>query len=117
MSIRAIDDPKLVRFLVKNKIGLDISITSNYFTGALEKEEEHPILQLMDKGVSISVNSDDPGFFKTDMNQEYRRLYDMGVTLNDLTKISEKVIYNSFLETEHIDTILTSLRGPYDIKI
>lgn len=116
-GIRAIDDPKLVRFLVKNKIGLDISITSNYFTGALEKEEEHPILQLMDKGVSVSVNSDDPGFFKTDMNQEYQRLYEMGVTLNDLRKISEKVIYNSFLETEHIDTILTSLRGPSDIKI
>ncbi|MHA2249277.1 MAG: adenosine deaminase [Candidatus Kariarchaeaceae archaeon] len=96
-GVRAVDDDELVKYLVTKDIGLDISITSNYFTGAVEKDKVHPIIQLMEQGVSISVNTDDPGFFHTDLNKEYQKLYEMGVSLETLKQIPKMALDLSFL--------------------
>jgi len=71
-GIRAIDDPILMRHLAKEEIPLEVSITSNLCTGAVQALAEHPVRKLFDAGVPITLNTDDPGFFRTSLRREYQ---------------------------------------------
>lgn len=71
-GIRSIDDPELLRFLRERGTVLDISPTSNIRTGAVTSAAAHPLRQLFDAGIHVTLNTDDPVFFETTMNDEYR---------------------------------------------
>jgi adenosine deaminase len=71
-GIRSVDDPALIEHLRARGIVLDISPTSNVRTGAVASIEAHPLRQLFDAGVQITLNTDDPTFFSTTLNDEYR---------------------------------------------
>ena len=73
-------DPKLLEYLAKTGIPLEVCPSSNIATRAVATLDEHPIRAFRDAGVSISVNSDDPSMFGTSLNQEYEiasRLLDL----------------------------------------
>jgi len=70
-GIRAIDDPKLVAHLAGRKIALEISITSNLRTGAIDSLACHPVRKLHDAQVPIVLNTDDPALFGCTLNGEY----------------------------------------------
>lgn len=69
-GFRSIDDPRLVQQLIQRQITLDISLSSNFRTGACLKPYTHPIRRLFDAGVPITINSDDPTFFETTLTNE-----------------------------------------------
>jgi aminodeoxyfutalosine deaminase len=64
-------DPKLLAHLAEHRIPLEVCPTSNIATRAVKTLEEHPIKQFVDAGVVVTVNSDDPPMFGTDLNTEY----------------------------------------------
>jgi aminodeoxyfutalosine deaminase len=73
-------DPKLLEYLAKTGIPLEVCPSSNIATRAVATLDEHPIRAFRDAGVTISVNSDDPSMFGTSLNQEYEiasRLLDL----------------------------------------
>jgi adenosine deaminase/aminodeoxyfutalosine deaminase len=70
-GIRAIDDPDLLRRLREEQIPLEVCITSNLKTGAVASLDAHPIRKLFDAGVPITLNTDDPGIFETDLASEF----------------------------------------------
>jgi aminodeoxyfutalosine deaminase len=73
-------DPKLLEYLVKHGIPLEVCPSSNVPTRAVASLEEHPITVFREAGVTITVNSDDPSMFGTSLNQEYEiaaRLLDL----------------------------------------
>lgn len=96
-GVRSIEDPVLVRYLAKNRIALEICPTSNIFTGAYESYNEHPLKQLFDAGVPITINTDDPTFFRTTLNEEYLHAYRLGLNESDLLAIMRNGFLFSFL--------------------
>ncbi|OCG76722.1 adenosine deaminase [Gilliamella sp. Nev6-6] len=72
-GIAAIEDDKLIKQLVDNKITLEIALTSNrILVNKLQGDIlNHPIRQLYDQGVRITLNTDDAGIFGTDIEKEY----------------------------------------------
>lgn len=70
-GVRAVEDPKLVEQLAERNIPLAVCPTSNLVLGVVSSLEAHPIRELWDAGVSVSVNTDDPGFFDCDLVGEY----------------------------------------------
>lgn len=93
-GITTIQDPELVEYIKENKIPLEICPTSNVFTKKYVKTmEQHPVRELYDKGVLITIGSDDPVFFKTTVNEEYYNLYSR---LNFSIAEIEDLICNSF---------------------
>jgi aminodeoxyfutalosine deaminase len=70
-GIRAIDDPILVAHLRDRQIPLEVCITSNVMTGAVPSLAEHPVRRLFDAGVPITLNTDDPGIFRTTLTREF----------------------------------------------
>jgi adenosine deaminase/aminodeoxyfutalosine deaminase len=70
-GIRAADDPDLMRRLREENIPLEVSITSNVKTGAVTGLSAHPLRTLLDAGVPVTLNTDDPGIFETTLAQEF----------------------------------------------
>jgi adenosine deaminase len=71
-GIRSIDDPALIAHLRDRAVALDICPTSNVRTGAVGNLAEHPLRRLFDARVCVTLNTDDPTFFGTTLNDEYR---------------------------------------------
>jgi aminodeoxyfutalosine deaminase len=67
----ATQDPRLLAHLAEHRIALEVCPTSNIATRAVATLEEHPIREMVSAGVLVTVNSDDPPMFSTDLNAEY----------------------------------------------
>lgn len=88
-GIRAVDDPDLLRRLRDEQIPLEVCITSNVKTGAVQSLDAHPVRKLFDAGVPITLNTDDPGVFETDLQQEFALARDVfGFSDTELTGIA-----------------------------
>ena len=70
-GIRAVEDASLVAELAERRIPLAICPTSNLRLGVVASLDKHPLRELWDAGVVVSVNTDDPGFFGCDLVGEY----------------------------------------------
>jgi adenosine deaminase len=70
-GVRAVEEPGLVEELAESGLPLAVCLHSNVRLGVVKSLEEHPICELWDAGVNISVNTDDPGYFHHDMLDEY----------------------------------------------
>jgi adenosine deaminase/aminodeoxyfutalosine deaminase len=70
-GIAAVKDPALMAQLREENIPLEVCISSNVCTGAVESLEEHPVRALYDAGVPITIHTDDPAFFHTTLTHEY----------------------------------------------
>jgi aminodeoxyfutalosine deaminase len=71
-GIRAVEDPDLLRRLREERIPLEVCITSNVRTGAVTSLDAHPVRRLVDAGIIVTLNSDDPGMFGSDLATEFR---------------------------------------------
>ncbi len=73
-GVRAIEDPALVDRLAEDGIVLEVCPGSNVFLGVFPDWASHPIEQLRERGVKVTVSTDDPPFFFTTMAREYDML-------------------------------------------
>ncbi len=67
----AVQDPELLAYLTRNEIPVEVCPTSNLATGAVTDLSQHPIVAMVEAGVRVTVNSDDPPMFATTLNDEY----------------------------------------------
>ena len=72
--MQAIEDPGLVDQLAEDGITLECCPGSNVFLGVFPNWRAHPIEKLRQKGVKVTVSTDDPPFFHTTMTREYEML-------------------------------------------
>ncbi|KPN64508.1 adenosine deaminase [Aliiroseovarius crassostreae] len=73
-GVRAIEDLNLVERLADEGTTLEVCPGSNVFLGVFDQLENHPIAKLRERGVKVTVSTDDPPFFRTTMTREYEDL-------------------------------------------
>jgi aminodeoxyfutalosine deaminase len=69
-GIAAVRDPDLVARLVREQVPLEVCPSSNVTLSIVEDLDAHPIRELWEAGVEVTVNSDDPPFFATTLTDE-----------------------------------------------
>ncbi|TQF05265.1 adenosine deaminase [Kitasatospora acidiphila] len=92
-------DPALIDHLGEHRIPLEVCPTSNLATRVVERIDEHPIKRFVDAGLLVTVNSDDPPMFGTDLNTEYAvaaRL--LGLDEAGLAGLARNAVEASFLD-------------------
>lgn len=70
-GIRALEDRAVVELLASSGVPLEVCPTSNFLTGAAERQPAHPLLKLDSAGVVVTVDADDPALFGTSITREY----------------------------------------------
>ena len=75
-GIRAIDDPDLMLRLIESQMPLTICPLSNVKLRVFDTMASHTILDMLDLGVCVTVNSDDPSYFGGYMTENFLALYD-----------------------------------------
>jgi adenosine deaminase len=72
-GVRCLDDPELVAELRDRQIPLEVCPTSNVCLGVAPSLAGHPLPRLLDEGLYVTINSDDPPMFNTTLTDEYLR--------------------------------------------
>ncbi len=70
-GVRAVDDAKLMQHLVETRIPLTVCPLSNTKLKVFENMSQHNILQMLEQGVCVTVNSDDPAYFGGYMTENF----------------------------------------------
>ncbi|MGI8458458.1 MAG: adenosine deaminase [Propionibacteriaceae bacterium] len=96
-GIAAAQDPTLLAHLAERQIPLEVSPTSNLATRAVATFAEHPLPALVAAGVPVSINSDDPPMFSTDLNREYAVAADLlGLDVAGIAELARAGVRQSF---------------------
>ena len=113
-GVRSIEDPTLVEYLRSNAIPLDICPTSNIKLQVYHDYAQHPLRKLWDAGLLLTLGSDDPPMFGTDLNNEYQLLVkEFGFTQAELERISLNGIQASFLSVEEKQKYTREFQGEF----
>jgi aminodeoxyfutalosine deaminase len=100
-GLTAIYDSELMGVLAERQIPIEICISSNLRTGCCNGLAEHPVRRYFDAGLMITLNSDDPAMFLSDLEDEYRLAQDeFGFTGEHLRELAANSIEASFLPAE-----------------
>jgi adenosine deaminase len=95
---RAFEDPKLVDYLAQQQIPLEMSLISNLRTGVIRSLREHPVRNYYDRGIPITINSDDPLLFRNSLADEFRALYTIhGFSPAEIQKLILTSLQNAWL--------------------
>jgi aminodeoxyfutalosine deaminase len=109
-GIRALDDPRLVTCLAERQLPVDVSLTSNVRTRCVPSIAEHPLLRMLDAGLLVTLNSDDPPMFGTTLANEYRvAARDLGLSIAQLAGLAANGVRASFLAEPAKDALLTEI--------
>ncbi len=73
-GVRCLEDTELVEVLRTRKIPLEVCPTSNVCLGVVSSIAEHPLPELIERGLYVTVNSDDPPMFDTTLTDEYLKV-------------------------------------------
>jgi aminodeoxyfutalosine deaminase len=107
-GIAAALDPDIMELLSERRIPLEVCPTSNLRTGALGRVSgnelaglaEHPIADLYFAGVPVTLATDDPAMFETNLTQEYEAAEMAGLEMKDLIRVNEQGFASAFLPEE-----------------
>ncbi len=98
-GIRCLEDDALLRRLREDRVALDVCPTSNVMTRVVARIEDHPLPRLLDAGLVVTLNADDPSIFHAPLSHEYelaRRVF--SIDDEQLARIARNGIEASFAD-------------------
>lgn len=70
-GLTAVQDPALMDYLAEHRIPVEICLSSNLRTACCASLDQHPLPQYLERGMMVTLNTDDPEMFETTLNGEY----------------------------------------------
>jgi adenosine deaminase len=109
-GVRCEEDPALVERLVEEQIPLTMCPLSNVKLRVFDRLEDHNLKRLLDRGVRVTINSDDPAYFGGYVLDNYVATAEaLGLTRDDLVALAQNSIEATFLPPEHKQALLDEL--------
>ncbi len=98
-GVRCIEDPELMRRLLEEQTPLTVCPLSNIKLKVFHQMKDHNILSLLEKGLKVTVNSDDPAYFGGYLNENFMALHkDLGMNKNQAVRLAKNSFEASFLD-------------------
>lgn len=103
-------DPELLEVLATKQIPLELNVTSNIRTGCCPDFDMHPIRDYFESGLMVTINSDDPPMFGSNLLQEYVLACErFNFTLEQMRELAANAVEASFLPPERKLAVLRSV--------
>ncbi|HEY3340541.1 MAG TPA: adenosine deaminase [Anaerolineae bacterium] len=98
---RAVEDESLMDYLAAQRIPVEMCPLSNVRTAVTPSIERHPIRKFYERGIVVTVNTDDPRMFNNSLAEEYRLLHEkLGFTEDDIRALILQAVQSSWLSDE-----------------
>jgi adenosine deaminase len=111
-GIAAARDPRLMAYLRDRQIPLEVCPTSNVCTRAVPSLAEHPLPVLVAAGVPVTINSDDPPMFSTNLNHEYAVAAELlGLDETGVADLARAAVAMSFLDAPRQAALLAEINA------
>ncbi|MEP1097442.1 MAG: adenosine deaminase [Cyclobacteriaceae bacterium] len=111
---RCLEDDKLVERLVEMQMPLTLCPLSNLELKVVKDLRDHPIAEMMDRGLLVTVNSDDPAYFGGYMNENYQGIADaLDLTKEHITQLAKNGITASWLTDEEKERRIQEIETYY----
>lgn len=118
-GIAASRDPKLMDFLKARNIPIEVCPTSNVRTGALARQlgaeratiGQHPLAALLRAGVPLSLSTDDPAMFETNLRNEYGVAAALGLSVEEIVRVAEGGFTGALLPPAEKTPLLQQFRS------
>src|SRR4029077_2257082 len=95
---RAAEDPRLVDYLAEKQIPLELCVLSNVRTAVVLEVARHPARTYYERGIPLSINTDDPKMFGNSLAEEYLALHrHLGFSRADIRRLIEQAVETSWL--------------------
>jgi adenosine deaminase len=119
---RLIEDPELTQYVNDRRIALEICLTSNVQTRVADSYATHPIREYFDRGLNVTLNTDNRLMSATTLTDEYVVAAEqLGFTIEELAGIALNGFESAFLPwedrlvlIEEVSDTIDDLLGPLD---
>ena len=109
-GVRCEDDNALMRRLVDEGIPLTMCPLSNVKLGVFDRLEDHSLVRLLNRGVKVTINSDDPAYFGGYIGDNYIAVAEaFGLDEWDLVRLARNSIDATFLPVAEKEALLAEL--------
>jgi adenosine deaminase len=109
-GVNAIQDKTLLEYLVKTQLPLTVCPLSNTKLKVFSSMKEHNILEMLDQGICVTVNSDDPAYFGGYMTENFEALHQaLNMSKYQAEKLVKNSINGSFANTKRKEILLSEL--------
>ncbi|GBE52488.1 adenine deaminase [bacterium BMS3Bbin14] len=109
-GVRCSEDAELVQLLVDRQIPLTVCPLSNVKLRVFDKMSDHNILSLLESGLKVTVNSDDPAYFGGYLNENYLALHrDLNMTRGQAVRLARNSFEASFTGEEEKQALVARL--------
>jgi len=100
-GVRCLEAPELVATLREKQIPLEVCPSSNVCLGVAPSLKAHPLPRLLEEGLYVTINSDDPPMFNTTLTDEYRRVAEtFGFSVEQIEQFVLNAVRASLLPAE-----------------
>jgi len=112
---RSLEDEKLINELAKTQIPLTMCPLSNLKLKVIKELKDHPLKKMMEKGLLVTINSDDPAYFGGYINENYlQTAAALNLNKEDITKLAKNSFLASFLTEEEKKERITEIEKFYE---
>lgn len=116
-GVRCVEDAELVTHLIDKKTALTVCPLSNIKLCVFDQMQQHNILDMLEQGLAVTVNSDDPAYFGGYLNENFYALHqDLDMTQSQAIQLIENSFAVSFLSAQEKQTYLTQLQSHSMVK-
>lgn len=110
-GVRCLESPVLVERLARDRVPLTVCPLSNVRLRVFETMAEHPLKRMMDAGLVVTINSDDPAYFGGYITDNYMAAAEaLGLNARDLAALAGASFEASFLDEDAKDARITEVR-------
>ncbi len=106
-GVRLIEDPELMRYVNDHRIPLEVCLTSNVQTDAVDTFEDHPFKTYLARGLRVTLNTDSRTVSNTTVTDEYLRAVEhYNLSLTDIRQLIINGFKSAFMSYEDKSTML-----------
>ena len=111
---RSLDDDQLIKYIAEKQIPLTVCPLSNLELKVVEDLKDHPLLQLMEAGVMVTINSDDPAYFDGYMNENYIQISTaLNFSKKQIAQLAKNSFKASFLPDKKKEKLISQVENYY----
>lgn len=117
-GVRVMEDEEVVALARDRGTAFEVCVTSNYQSGVTPALSQHPLPRMLQAGLNVTVNTDDPSVSRIDLSREFKLVCeDLGLPLDALKGSILSAAKASFLPDDEREQLVSQLEEGLDLNL